>query len=318
MPVSLNLGYLAGLDHVIAGRFSKAAEWYGDTRVLADIARDPAVAGIADAGSLLVMTWRGDPNEARELIDRCARDAMAAEFGRYYTLTRYSLAVLENSLGRYKAALIAAQDAYEGRALYLATFALPELIEAAARSYDRRTAASALDELAARTIPSGTDWGLGMLARSRALLADDAEAESLYREAIERLAESRALPQLARAHLLYGEWLRRQRRRRNAREHLRRAEGMFVAMGAKTFATRTRHELEATGEHVGPREQPPTEVLTPQEARIADLVATGASNPEIGAQLFISPRTVEYHLHKIFGKLGVSSRVELTRVLMEE
>jgi DNA-binding CsgD family transcriptional regulator len=155
-----------------------------------------------------------------------------------------------------------------------------------------------------------------MLARSRALLAEGKKAESLYREAIDRLVECRAVPHLARAHLLYGEWLRRQRRRRHAREHLRRAEGMFVAMSVEGFAARAQGELQATGERTRRRETPEIEELTPQEARIAGLVVEAASTPEIAAQLFLSPRTVEYHLHKIYRKLGVSSRVELARALL--
>ena len=312
-PISLSLGYPAGLDHVVAGRFTKAAERYDDTRVLADAVRDPAIAGIADAGSLLVSAWRGPPEEARMLIERCARDAMSHDLGRYYAFTRYALAVLANALGRYDEALTAAQETIEDNGLYLATFALPEAVESAARLGDEKTAAEAVERLAARTL-SGTDWALGMLARSRALL-DGPEAEALYAEAIERLAECRAVPQLARAHLLYGEWLRRHRRRRDAREHLRRAHGLFVAMSADVFAERTRGELEATGEHVTPRADGRSDVLTPQEARIAALAAAGDSNPEIGARLYISSRTVEYHLHKIYRKLAISSRVELVHAL---
>jgi DNA-binding CsgD family transcriptional regulator len=155
-----------------------------------------------------------------------------------------------------------------------------------------------------------------MLARSRALLATIEEAEPMYREAIGRLAECRAVPQLARAHLLYGEWLRRERRRRDAREQLRRAEGMFVAMSAETFTVRTQRELLLTGEHMTSRRDVHTAGLTAQEMRIADLASAGASNPDIGAQLFISPRTVEYHLRKVYRKLGISSRVELARRLI--
>jgi DNA-binding CsgD family transcriptional regulator len=160
-----------------------------------------------------------------------------------------------------------------------------------------------------------------MLARSQALLADGPEAETLYEEAIELLLACRAVPQLARAHLLYGEWLRRHRRRRDARDHLRRAQGMFVAMSADGFAARAEGELQATGERSRAREpngrtSNATEAMTAQEARIAGLVVAGSSTPEIAAQLFLSPRTIEYHLHKIYRKLSVSSRVELARLLM--
>ena len=316
-PLGVSLGYLAGLDHVVAGRFTKAGHWYGDMQALAEAVRDPAIAGVADAGTLMMWAWRGESGgDGRALIDRCARDAMASEQGRYYALTRYALAVHENGLGRYEEALIASEDAVEDRGLYLAGFALPELIEAAVRSDEREVAADALAELTSRTLASGTSWALGMLARSRALLAEDDAAAALYQEAIERLVACRAAPQLARAHLLYGEWLRRRRRRRDARDHLRRAQGMFVAMSADGFAARAGGELQAAGERSRIREPEATETLTAQESRIASLVAAASSNPQIAAQLFLSPRTVEYHLHKIYRKLGVTSRVELARMLM--
>jgi DNA-binding CsgD family transcriptional regulator len=315
-PVGIALGYLGGLDHVVAGRFTAADSWYGDTRTLSDAARDPMLAGVADAGSMIVWAWRGDPR-GEALNRRCASDAMAAELGRYYAVTRYAFAVYANGAGRYDEALVAAQDAVEDRGLYLAGFALPELIEAAVRSGEREIAAEALSDLAQRTLASGTSWALGMLARSRALLADGEDAERLYEEAIARLADSHAAPQLARAHLLYGEWLRRRRRRRDAREHLRRAQGMFVAMSANTFAARAGSELQATGERSPARKPDTAEELTPQETRIAGLVAGAASNPEIAAQLFLSPRTVEYHLRKIYRKLGVASRVELAGLIMK-
>jgi DNA-binding CsgD family transcriptional regulator/tetratricopeptide (TPR) repeat protein len=317
-PLSVSLALLAGLDDTAAGRFGKAAERFAELRILSDAVLDPTIADVADAGSLMVWAWRDDGVEdARESIERCARDAMAGGHGRSYSLTRYALAVRENGLGRYEEALIAAQGTVDDKGLYLATFALPELVEAAVRCGERDIATRALAELAARTLPSGTNWAMGMLARSCALLAAGEEAEAFYREAIERLVECRAVPQLARAHLLYGEWLRRHRRRRDAREHLRRAEGMFVAMSAEGFAARARGELLATGEHTLSRESRRTETLTAQEARIASLVAAGSSNPATAAQLFLSPRTVEYHLHKIYRKLGVSSRVELARTLIE-
>lgn len=316
--VHVSLSYLAGLDHLVTGRFARADEWVGDTRALSDAARDATIAGVADAGSLMVWAWKGLPaSESRAQIDAYARDAMSAELGRYYALTRYALAVHANGLGQYEEAARAAQDAVEDRGLYIATLALPELIEAAVRTGEEGIAMSALAELVPRTIPSATSWGLGMLARSCALLADaQPAAESLYLEAIERLTACRAVPQLARTHLVYGEWLRRRRRRRDARDHLRRAAGMFVAMGADGFAARAEAELRATGERSRARRAQEAEALTPQETRIARLVAAAASNPEIAAQLFLSPRTIEYHLHKIYRKLGVSSRVELAGVLL--
>jgi ATP/maltotriose-dependent transcriptional regulator MalT len=158
---------------------------------------------------------------------------------------------------------------------------------------------------------SGTDWALGIEARSRALLSDDDAAEPLYREAIERLARTRTRSHLARAHLLYGEWLRREKRRLDAREQLRTAHELFTAMGFEAFAERARRELAATGEKARKRTVETRGDLTARETQIARLARAGLSNPEIGAQLFISPRTVQYHLHKVFGKLGISSRIQL-------
>jgi DNA-binding CsgD family transcriptional regulator len=264
---------------------------------------------------MMVAAWRGRPVEARALIERVAREAVGSGHGRSFGLTRYALALLENSLGRYDHALAAAEEAVEDDGLVVASFSLPELIEGAVRGRHRHVAVDALDRLAERAIASGTNWAMGTLARSRALLAQGDDAEQLYLEAIERLGASRARPQLARAHLLYGEWLRRRRRRRDAREHLRRSESMFVTLGADAFAARARSELRATGETQAARGPRGSERLTAQETRIANLVADGASNPEIGALMFISPRTVEYHLHKIFQKLGVSSRGEIARRL---
>jgi DNA-binding CsgD family transcriptional regulator len=223
--------------------------------------------------------------------------------------------VLYNGLGRYQGALAAAQRACEYEDLGVFGWALVELIEAGARSGNREAAAAALEQLAERTGASATDWGLGMEARSRALLADTQTAEPLYHEAIERLSRSRISLHLARAHLLYGEWLRRERRRTDARHQLRTAHQMFLTMGAEGFAERTERELLATGESARKRTGETSRQLTAQETQIAQLARDGLSNPEIGAQLFISPRTVQYHLHMIFTKLGIGSRMELNRVL---
>jgi DNA-binding CsgD family transcriptional regulator len=198
---------------------------------------------------------------------------------------------------------------------------LPELIEAAARTGNHGAARNALDLLALRTRAGGTEDGLGIEARSRALLSEAAAAEGYYREAIDRLGRTRRRPELARAHLLYGEWLHRQRRRRDARDQLRTAVEMFDAMGMEAFAARARAELSATGERARPRGPVVSgfpEVLTPQEGQIAQLVAEHLSNREIAARLFISASTVEYHLRKIFRKLGVTSRAELARTLQDD
>ena len=192
---------------------------------------------------------------------------------------------------------------------------LPELVEAAARCGETELAEAALGRLAERALASGTPLALGLLARSRALLAGDADAQQLYEEAIEHLGQCRSVPQLARAHLVYGEWLRRQRRRRDAREQLRTAHEMFVSMGAEAFAERARVELLATGERARQRSAPAAEELTPQEAQIARLVSQGDSNRDIAAQLFLSPSTVDYHLRKVFRKTGVTSRTQLARAM---
>jgi len=183
-----------------------------------------------------------------------------------------------------------------------------ELIEAGARSDDTDAASAALDRLSGRTQASGTDWALGIEAGSRALLSDGSAAEPHYREAVERLARSRGVVHLARARLQYGEWLRRENRRVDAREQLRDAHDTFARIGAKAFAERARQELAATGEKIPRRTEENRDVLTPQEAQIARLARDGRTNQEIGAQLFISPRTVEYHLSKVFSKLDISSR----------
>jgi DNA-binding CsgD family transcriptional regulator len=200
-----------------------------------------------------------------------------------------------------------------------ACWALAELVEAAARSSDRGTAVGALARLTGMTSAAGTDWALGIEARCRALLSEGEAADRLYRESVERLARTRLRPDLARARLLYGEWLRRERRRIEAREQLRTAHGMLKAMGAEAFAERARGELQATGETA--RRRPAAAgigELTAHEAQIARLARDGLANPEIGARLFLSARTVQYHLGNVFAKLGISSRSQLDRVLPGE
>jgi DNA-binding CsgD family transcriptional regulator len=228
---------------------------------------------------------------------------------------QWATAALYNGLGRYEDALAAAQQAGEHPQELWATLVLPELIEAAARTGKTATAADALQRLSETTRASGTEWALGTEARSRALLTDGEAAESLYREAIGRLGHSRLRVALARALLLYGEWLRRQHRRLDAREQLRSAHELFTAFGMKAFADRAARELSATGERARKRTNETTAQLTARETQIGRLAGDGLSNPEIAAQLFMSPRTVEYHLHKIFTKLDISSRNQLHGVL---
>jgi DNA-binding CsgD family transcriptional regulator len=265
--------------------------------------------------SLLLAAWRGREAPASQLIEADVREANARGEGRAIGLAEYATAVLYNGLGRYEAALAASQRACEHDDLGFFGWALVELIEAAAHSGTREEAATALARLEERTRAAGTGWGLGIQARSRALLSADEDADALYREAIERLEPTRIRVEVARAHLLYGEWLRRENRRADAREQLHTAHEMFSRMGAEAFAERARRELLAAGETVRQRTAETREHLTPQEAQIARLAAERHTSPEIAAQLFISPRTVEYHLRKVFLKLDISSRKELRAAL---
>jgi DNA-binding CsgD family transcriptional regulator len=229
--------------------------------------------------------------------------------------TQYAVALLYNGLGQYDKALAAAELACEYDDIGVVGWSLAELVEAAVRSGQSERAADALHRLSETTRTSGTDWALGTEARSRALLSEGQTAENSYREAIERLDRTRMRPAAARARLLYGEWLRRENRRRDARAELRTAYGLFTAMGIEAFAERARRELLATGDTVRKRTVETVSELTAQEAHIARLAVDGRTNMEIGTQLFLSTRTVEWHLGKVYTKLGVGSRRELRQAL---
>lgn len=271
---------------------------------------------VAPHGALGLAAFRGRRAEASALIEATTKDVVRRGEGVGLTIAEWAQAVLSNGLGDYQTALAAAQRAAEHPAdIGVSAWAAVELVEAGVRSGVMDSAASALQHLSEMTSASGTEWALGVEARSRALLSDGAQAESLYREAIERLGRTRARADLARSHLLYGEWLRRERRRIDARTQLRTAHGMFDAMGMEAFAERARRELAATGETARKRTATAAEQLTAQETQIARLARDGLSNPEIGARLFISARTVQYHLRKVFLKLDISSRSQLDRVL---
>ena len=238
--------------------------------------------------------------------------------GQGLTFVQWATALLYNGLGRYEDALAAAQQAAEdSHEQRFCNWGLVELIEAATRSGKVERVADALERLSETTRADGSDWALGIEARSRALLSDREAAENFYREAIDRLGRTRLRVDFARARLLYGEWLRRERRRLDAREQLRRAHGLFTKFGMEAFAERARVELEATGERARKRTVDTRDNLTPQEAQISRLVAEGATNREIAAQLFISASTVDYHLRKAFRKLGVKSRTQLARRLLQ-
>jgi DNA-binding CsgD family transcriptional regulator len=299
----------------VAGRFDAADELIEQSHDLFMATGAPGLSGRSNAGGLFVTAWRGHEADARPLAEEVLQRAVANGLGGQVAFAHHALAVLEVGLGQYEAAVAHAREACTGEALYSATWSYPELVEAAVRCGEADLAEEGVRRLEATVLPSGTDWGLGMLARSRALTTKNGNAEALYVEALERLGRSRATPQLARAMLLYGEWLRRARRPRDARAQLRAAYQLFASMGATAFAQRAETELAATGEHPHERTPAAADLLTPHELRIARLVADGASNPEIGARLFISPRTVEYHLHKVFRKLEINSRTRIARAL---
>jgi DNA-binding CsgD family transcriptional regulator len=311
LPLALN--YCAG-SRVSAGEFAAAEALVDEAQgvSLAIANPDVSISGLNLAG------WRGREVEALRLIEASDRDAVGRGEGRRIGAGQYATAVLYNGLGRYDRALAAAQAALE-YPLELATsrWALSEEIEAATRIGTPELGARALAQLSETTRASGTEWALGIEARSRALMSEGELAEGLYRQAIDRLGRTRVRSELARAHLLYGEWLRRQRRRRDAREQLRTAYELFTQFGMEAFAERARVELEATGERARERTVETRDDLTPQEAQISRLAADGATNPEIAAQLFISPNTVGYHLRKAFRKLGVKSRHELPQHLLQ-
>jgi DNA-binding CsgD family transcriptional regulator len=268
--------------------------------------------------ALQLAAWQGDEAKTRALIEGNLTTAVSRGAGLALASIDYVTAVLYNGLGRYEEALAAAQQGSEHPQELLSTLILPELIEAAVRSGHAARAAEAVDRLAETTRAAGTDWALGTEARSRALLGSNQAAEDLYREAIERLGRTGLRIELARARLLYGEWLRRQRRRGDARDQLRAAYEIFVSAGAGAFAERARSELRATGERAPKRTAQTRDALTAREAHIARLAGQGASNPEIAAQLYISPATVAYHLRKVFAALGISSRGQLASALPAE
>ena len=300
--------------HLHAGEFATVAQLVDEFSVL----KEATATGLPDFGTMMLAAWQGRSREAFRLIDEFITDMSERGQGYGVSLPHYTASVLYNGLGRYADAMASAELASEQRDdLAFANLALAELIEAAVRGGQPGRAAAAMRRLTELTLPSGTAWGLGVAARSRALLSEGDEAERLYREAIGHLSSAPARTELARAHLLYGEWLRRQRRRREAREHLHTARDMLEAMGMDAFAERAGRELRATGETARKRTAATArdEELTAQEAQIARLAREGLSNPEIGTRLFISARTVQYHLGNIFAKLGIASRIQLSHVL---
>jgi DNA-binding CsgD family transcriptional regulator len=301
--------FLAAFN-VHSGAIDNAAELIDEVSAITQATGIPPL----NYAGLLLAAWRGDQARMHAIADRVLPGARSRGEGYTLGIWGWMTALMHNGCGRYGEALADAQRACEHEDVIAYGWALVELIEAGVHVGRTDEAAAALDRLSERTQASGTDWALGIEAGSRALLSAGEDAEPLYREAVERLARSRGVVHLARARLLYGEWLRRENRRVDAREQLRAAHEMFSAIGGDGFAERARHELLATGETARKRSDDARAVLTPQEAHIARLAREGLSNPEIGAQLFISPRTVQYHLRKVFLKLDVTSRNQLSRV----
>jgi DNA-binding CsgD family transcriptional regulator len=311
--LSFGLGRLAHFD-VVTGRYPAAQLAAAEAR---DIARAGQIMARPDAiASLSTLAWRGAEAEARTAAAELIPEMTSLGRGIGIRLVQLAITVLELGLGNYREALRAGSKAWPQGDLSQLN-ATPELVEAAVRCGELDVARAVLKAVRARAEASGTDWAIGLMLRSEALLVDPDQAEDLYRGAIEHLDRTLVIPQLGRAHLLYGEWLRRQRRRRDARDELRIAYEILADLGANAFAERARAELLATGEHTRRRVAETLDQLTPQEEQVARLASDGASNMEIATQLFISVPTVVYHLQKAFRKLDVTNRTRLARAFNE-
>ena len=308
LPLALDT---AALPHIFCGDLPTAESLIREAESVVEATRS----GLALYADAMLAGWRGHESEAERLIGATITHARDRGQGMAVKVMQSALATLYNGLGRYDKALIAAEEAAQPPPWWAFQLTLHELVEAAFRSGRPAMAANALEQLTATTRPIGTTWAAGIEARSRALLCSGDAAESLYLEAIDQLDHSPVRPEAARAHLLYGEWLRRENRRVDAREQLRAAYEELSAMGMNAFAERARRELRANGETVRKRRIETRGDLTPQEAQVANLARDGLTNPEIGARLFISARTAQYHLSKVFTKLGISSRAQLDRAL---
>ncbi|WP_145809574.1 AAA family ATPase [Kribbella amoyensis] len=304
LPAALSF---LSITSVLMGELARAGELAAEAKA---ITRDTGGVHLRHA-HIILSAWCGDEAETTALSAVTAQDPAHPDEGTDASLARYAMSVLHNGLGNYAAARDAASRACESHELSLSSAGLPEFVEACVRSNDPARAEAAADEIDARADATGTAWAIGLAARSRALMSVGPSAEAHYREAIERLRDCRMTVYLARTHLVYGEWLRREGRRQDAREQLRTAHQMLSDMGAGAFAARAARELRATGEHPRKRLAQPTDVLTAQELQIARVVATGATSREVAAQLFLSPRTIEAHLRNIFRKLGITSRRHL-------
>jgi DNA-binding CsgD family transcriptional regulator len=297
--------------YVVEGDPARSALFLEEGRMTAEAVGNPPISYT----ELIVAAWRGDESRATELIEMTAREARARGLRRFGDFAAYGRAVLYNGLGRHAEGRDAARSAFERDHPGFGPFLVPELAEAAARAGDTASLSSALEWLTERTRATPSDWSLGIEARIRGLMIEGENADAFYRTSIECLKRTPIRTEVARSHLLYGEWLRRQGRRVDARGQLRTAHRMFIDMGMEAFAERTGRELQATGETVRKRSVETRDDLTPQERQIAQLARDGLSNPEIGARLYLSPRTVEWHLRKVFMKLGIHYRQELASAL---
>jgi DNA-binding CsgD family transcriptional regulator/tetratricopeptide (TPR) repeat protein len=296
----------------LAGRMDQVKALADEVNAIAEATRLTPV----PYGVLQCSAWQGRPAEAIPLIDTVAHQAAARGEGLGVTVAHMSRAILLNGLGRHEEALAAAVAGSEHpEDLVFYNWSLVELIEAATHVRQPERAAEAFERLAVRTSAAGGAWALGVEARCRALISGHDDAERLYRESIALLEQTQVRTETARSYLLLGEWLRRQRRRVEARQVLRRAHDLFTSMGLEAFAERAGRELAATGERARRRTIETNTNLTPRELQVARMASEGLSNPEIGIRLYLSTRTVEYHLRKVFTKLGISSRVQLSNAL---
>jgi DNA-binding CsgD family transcriptional regulator len=304
LPIALL--FLSNMS-VLAGERARAADLIAEETAITQVTGGVSL----HFGRLVLAAWSGHQEETIEIHAVAVREATARGNGAEVAMAQLALAVLHNGLGNYAAALAAAELACDSFDPPYVNLAIPELVEAATRADEPERAALALEQISSRADASGAPWALGLAACARALTSAGPDAEEHYREAIEQLRSCRMVAHLARAHLVYGEWLRREGRRQEAREQLRTSHELLLDMGAEAFAARAARELRATGEHPRKRTAQPTDALTAQELHIAKLVATGATSREIGAQLFLSPRTIEAHLRSIFPKLNITSRRQL-------
>jgi len=300
------LSFLAR-SQLLAGEVAAATSTIDEAQLIAEASGNLPLVN----APMILAAWRGQEERASELIEATAEEAAAHR----WTSNAYARSVLYNGLGRHDAARDAAREAFQHDLVGRGPLLVPELAEAASRTGDRALLESALEWLSERTRVLSSKWVLGIEARVGALLSEGEAAERLYRDSIVHLSGNRVRLDLARTHLLFGEWLRRERRRLDAREQLRSALEMFTSMGTDAFATRAERELLATGQRVSKRTVKTRDELTPQEAQIARLASEGLANADIGARLFISQHTVAYHLRKVFAKLEISSRDELEGAL---